>query len=192
VIGDVAGHDTAAAAAMGQIRSIVRTVGALDGDGPAALLQRVEQVMGTLQAPILATTVVARLEQTDTDPADGGARLRWSNAGHPPPMVLTGDGRVETLATDHADLLLGVDPTAARREHAVTLHRDAVVLLYTDGLIERRDQDLDQGLDRLRGTLAGLAGCELEALCDELLARMLPAEPDDDVALLAVRVHPRH
>jgi serine phosphatase RsbU (regulator of sigma subunit) len=87
--------------------------------------------------------------------------------------------------------MLGVDPAAPRRESQVTLGRDSVVLLYSDGLIERRDQDLDHGLDRLQRTLAELAGRELDELCDDLLARMLPADPDDDVALVAVRLHPQ-
>ncbi|MGY1827576.1 SpoIIE family protein phosphatase [Blastococcus sp. SYSU DS0541] len=191
VIGDVVGHDVQAAAAMGQIRSIVRTLGALDHDGPAAVLCRVEQVMETLQTPILATTVVARLEQTDEERADGLTRLRWSNAGHPPPMAVTIDGSVTALTTAHTDLLLGVDATATRRESQVHLGRDTVVLFYTDGLVERRDSDLDAGTARLQDTLAELAGRNLDELCDELLDRMLPDAPDDDVALVAVRLHPQ-
>ncbi|MGY2080118.1 SpoIIE family protein phosphatase [Modestobacter sp. SYSU DS0657] len=191
VIGDVAGHDVAAAAAMGQIRSIVRTVGALDHDGPAAVLRQVEQVMETLQSPILATTVVARLEQTEDERAARLTRLRWSNAGHPPPMAVMPDGTVTVLTAERADLLLGVDAAAPRREWEATLDREAVVVLYTDGLVERRDQDLDQGLARLQATLAELAGHDLDELCDELLARMLPGAPEDDVALVAVRLHPQ-
>jgi serine phosphatase RsbU (regulator of sigma subunit) len=191
VIGDVVGHDVQAAAAMGQIRSIVRTVGALDHDGPAAILRQVEQVMETLQSPILATTVVARLEQTDAERADGLTRLRWSNAGHPPPMAVTPEGTVTALTADHTDLLLGVDAAASRRESQATLGRDAVVVLYTDGLVERRGSDLDQGTARLQATLADLAGRQLDELCDELLARMLPDAPEDDVALVAVRLHPQ-
>ncbi|MBB3084653.1 SpoIIE family protein phosphatase [Geodermatophilus sabuli] len=189
VIGDVAGHDVQAAAAMGQLRSIVRTVGALDHDGPAAVLRQVERVMETLQAPILATTVVARLEQTDPEKDAGLTRLRWSNAGHPPPMAVAPDGTVTVLTAERADLLLGVDPTAPRRESQVTLGWDTVVVLYTDGLIERRDADLDTGITRLQATLAELAGRDLDELCDELLARMLSDAPDDDVALVAVRLH---
>ncbi|SNR90533.1 PAS domain S-box-containing protein [Geodermatophilus saharensis] len=189
VIGDVAGHDVQAAAAMGQIRSIVRTVGALDHDGPASVLRQVEQVMQTLRSQILATTVVARLEQTDEEKAAGLTRLRWSNAGHPPPMTVTPDGAVTVLAAGRADLLLGVDPTAPRREAQVTLGWDTVVVLYTDGLVERRTSDLDAGTARLQAVLADLAGRELDELCDELLARMLPDAPDDDVALIAVRLH---
>ncbi|HYH26540.1 MAG TPA: SpoIIE family protein phosphatase [Blastococcus sp.] len=191
VIGDVVGHDVQAAAAMGQIRSIVRTVGALDHDGPAAILNQVEQVMQTLQSPILATTVIARLEQTDEEKAAGQTRLRWSNAGHPPPVTIDSGGQVTVLTTRGADLLLGVDAAAPRRESQVTLGRDAVVILYTDGLIERRDSDLDAGTARLQAVLADLAGAELDQLCDELLARMLPDAPDDDVALVAVRLHPQ-
>jgi PAS domain S-box-containing protein len=192
VIGDVAGHDVQAAAAMGQIRSIVRTIGALDHDGPAAVLRQAEQVMQTLQSPILATSVVARLEQTDQEKAAGLTRMRWSNAGHPPPMTIDSDGTVTALTTVRADLLLGVDADAPRRESEVTLGRDAVVILYTDGLVERRDTDLDAGTARLHATLAELAGRELDELCDELLARMLPDAPEDDVALVAVRLHPQH
>jgi serine phosphatase RsbU (regulator of sigma subunit) len=191
VIGDVVGHDAQAAAAMGQIRSIVRTISALDGDGPAAVLRQTERVMQTLQSQILATTIVARLEQTDDERAAGLTRLRWSNAGHPPPIAITPDGEVQLLTAEHVDLLVGVDPDAPRRESQVTLERSSVVLLYTDGLVERRDQDLDHGLARLQETLADLAGRDLDELCDELLARMLPAEPDDDVALVAVRLHPQ-
>ena len=191
VVGDVVGHDVEAAAAMGQIRSIVRTVGALDHDGPAAVLRQVEEVMQTLQSGILATTIVARLEQTDGERGDGLTRVRWSNAGHPPPMTVTPDGVVTVLTAERADLLLGVDPTAPRREREATLHRGAVVVFYTDGLVERRDQDLDQGLARLEATLAELAGRDLDELCDELLNRMLPAAPDDDVALVVVKLHPQ-
>ncbi|TFV89491.1 GAF domain-containing SpoIIE family protein phosphatase [Blastococcus sp. CT_GayMR16] len=187
VIGDVVGHDTQAAAAMGQIRSTVRTIGAESNDGPADLLRRVDRVLDTLQAGIVATSVVARLEQTGDGESEGLTQLRWSNAGHPPPATVTADGRVRLLTAERTDLLLGVDPDAPRRESLVTLDPDAVLLLYTDGLVERRDQDLDHGLDRLRRTLADLAGWDLEEMCDELLARMVPASPDDDVAVIAVR-----
>jgi serine phosphatase RsbU (regulator of sigma subunit) len=95
------------------------------------------------------------------------------------------------LTAERADLLLGVDAAAPRRESQMTLSWDTVVVLYSDGLIERRDTDLDAGLARLQATLAELAGRDLDELCDELLARMLPDAPDDDVALVAVRLHPQ-
>jgi serine phosphatase RsbU (regulator of sigma subunit) len=106
-------------------------------------------------------------------------------------VVLHPGGRVTALEAPAVDRLLGVTPDAPRRGHEVDLERDAVVLLYTDGLVERRDQDLDEGLARLQRTLGELAGRGLDDVCDELLARMLPESPEDDVALVAVRLHPQ-
>ncbi|MGY1721353.1 SpoIIE family protein phosphatase [Blastococcus sp. SYSU DS0552] len=191
VIGDVIGHDIAAAAAMGQIRTIVRTIGAEDGAAPAEILSRADRVMETLQTGTAATAVVARLEQTDDERRRGVTRLRWANAGHPPPMAIHPDGTVLPMATVPADRLLGVTPDASRRESEVLLDRGAVVLLYTDGLVERRDQDLDAGLAHLQRELEALAGQDLDSMCDQLLERMLPDNPDDDVALVAVRLHPQ-
>ncbi|WP_448616432.1 SpoIIE family protein phosphatase [Modestobacter sp. URMC 112] len=192
VIGDVVGHDIHAAAAMGQMRTIVRTLGAEDGHGPAEILRRADAVMETLMVDTVATVAVARLEQTPGERDRGITRIRWSNAGHPPPFVINGDGTVLPLTGLRADLLLGVRPDTRRREHEVVLDRNSVVLMYTDGLVERRDQDLDRGLQRLQDTLEELAGRDLDELCDQLLARMLPDSPEDDVALVAVRLHPQN
>ncbi|SFP57259.1 PAS domain S-box-containing protein [Geodermatophilus dictyosporus] len=191
VIGDVVGHDVQAAAAMGQARTIVRALAARDHAAPAEVLAEVEQVMQTLQSAILATAVVARLEQTDEERAARLARLRWSNAGHPPPMVITPEHQVRVLDGGRPDLLLGVSPDVPRREAEVTLPWDSVVLLYTDGLVESRHEDIDHGLDRLQTVLGELAGRDLDSLCDEVLARMLPTNPGDDVALIALQLHPQ-
>jgi serine phosphatase RsbU (regulator of sigma subunit) len=102
VIGDVAGHDSQAAAALGQIRTVVRALGAHDHDGPATVLAQADQVRQTLQSAILATALVARPEQTADERDRGLTRLRWSNAGHPPPMMLTSDGQVQLLPTERA------------------------------------------------------------------------------------------
>ena len=93
------------------------------------------------------------------------------------------------LATWRGDLLLGVDPEARRRESVVTLDRGSTVLLYTDGLIERRDADLDAGLVRLRETLVELADRPLEEMLDEVIERLVHGRPEDDVAIVAVRLH---
>jgi len=117
--------------------------------------------------------------------------MRWANAGHLPPLVINPDGSVAELAAWKGDLLLGVDPEAGRRESVVTLDRGATVLLYTDGLIERRDADLDAGMVRLREALIELAHLPLEQLLDEVLTRLVDGHPEDDVALVAVRLHPQ-
>ena len=184
VIGDVAGHDTAAAAEMGQLRGLLRGIAHYSGAGPAEVLRGLDAAMAAMHTGTLATASIARLE-------DGGRLLRWASAGHPPPLVAHPDGTVTVLADGLGDLLLGVDPAAVRRESTVPLPPGAVVLLYTDGLVERRDCDVDTGVARLRRHLATLADRPLEEMADELLARMLPATPGDDVALVAICVHPQ-
>ena len=118
--------------------------------------------------------------------------MRWSNAGHPPPLLVTATGTVTVLEGSAGnDLLLGFDPGTDRNENEVLLPVGGTLVLYTDGLVERRTQVVDDGIARLAGHLAELArdGTPLERLCDQLLERMLPDRLEDDVALLAVR-HP--
>jgi serine phosphatase RsbU (regulator of sigma subunit) len=215
VIGDVVGHDTAAAAAMGQVRGLLRGIAVTTGEGPADVLRRVDEAMQTLQVDTTATAIVARLEQTDDERRQGLTRLRWSNAGHPPPLVALhpeapdtpesqpgtdtgtdtgtdGSGAVTTLWSEHDELLLGLDPHTERTESVLTLTRGTTVLLYTDGLVERRGQPLEVGVARLEQVLTELvdAGLDLEQMCDALLRRLVPARPEDDVAIVAVRLHP--
>ncbi|ANH38024.1 putative diguanylate cyclase YegE [Nocardioides dokdonensis FR1436] len=191
VIGDVVGHDTAAAAAMGQVRNLLRGVSVFSGLGPGDVLHGVDRALDTLGVDTTATAVLARLEQTPEEVEEGVTRLRWSNAGHPPPAVLTPEGTVDLLLTDDPDLLLGLDPDVRRGEQQVVLRRGSTVLLFTDGLVERRGEDLDVGLERLRRELASLAVGDppLDELCDRLLARMVPSVREDDIALVAVRLH---
>jgi PAS domain S-box-containing protein len=190
VIGDVVGHDTAAAAAMGQVRGLLRGIAIHTGDGPASVLRGVDRVIETLRTEITATAVVARLEQTAEQRERRVTDVRWSNAGHPPPMIVGPDGAVTFAEASDTDLLLGLDPTTQRAESMLTIEDGSTVLLYTDGLVERRGQSLGDGLDYLRRTLAELSADRpgLEELCDRLLQRMLPDRRDDDVALVAVRL----
>jgi serine phosphatase RsbU (regulator of sigma subunit) len=189
VIGDVVGHDTEAAAAMGQLRGLLRGIATYSDAPPVEVLRGLDSSMATLRTNTLATAAVARFEQTPEEAELGVTRMRWANAGHLPPLVINPDGSVAELATWKGDLLLGVDPEAQRRESVVTLEPGATVLLYTDGLIERRDADLDAGIVRLRDTLVELSSLPLEELLDEVLERLVQGRPEDDVALVAVRLH---
>ena len=191
VIGDVVGHDMAAAAAMGQVRSLLRGIAAYSDAGPCEVLRGLDSAMAVLQINTLATAAVARFEQTDDERRRGVTRMVWANAGHLPPFALHPDGSVAVLNAPKPDLLLGVDATVQRTESVVTLDRGSTVLLYTDGLVERRDADLDAGLHRLRTQLAALAQLPLPQLCDELITRLVAGKPEDDVALVAVRLHPQ-
>ncbi|MGY1694089.1 SpoIIE family protein phosphatase [Geodermatophilus sp. SYSU D00814] len=189
VIGDVVGHDTEAAAAMGQLRGLLRGIATYSDAGPGEVLRGLDASMALLQTRVLATATVARFEQTDDELRRGVTRMRWANAGHLPPLVTNPDGSVAELASWRGDLLLGVDPEARREESVVTLDRGATVLLFTDGLIERRDADLDAGMARLREALRELADRPLQELLDEVLERLVDGRPEDDVALVAVRLH---
>jgi serine phosphatase RsbU (regulator of sigma subunit)/PAS domain-containing protein len=190
VIGDVAGHDTAAAATMGQLRNMLRGIATSDDDaGPADVLRRVDRSMAQLDLRTLATAVIARLEQNLEERERGVTRLRWSNAGHLPPLVIDTDGSVTALPDGRPEMLLGVDPSTRRTDTVTVLERGSTVLLYTDGLVERRDSDLDSGIERLLTALTDLAHLPLQQLCDAVLQRLVDGRPDDDVALIAIRLH---
>jgi len=180
VIGDVAGHDVVAATTMAQARGVLRGIAQTVPESPAAVLTALDRALQGLGVRTLVTATVAVVCRG----SGGTAELRWSNAGHPPP-VLVGAGGSTVLERD-ADLLLGVDATAPRRDHRVPLPAGGTLVLYTDGLVERRGVPLDAGTAWLADELAGLAGRPLEELCDGLLADV--TERLDDVAVLAVRM----
>ena len=110
-------------------------------------------------------------------------------------MMIKHDGSVQPLLSLHQNLLLEVVPGIDRRDSEVVLDSGSTVILYTDGLVERRDQPLQEGLEKLQAVLEDLAAAEsdgpadLDTLVDRMLARMLPAVPEDDVAVVAVRLH---
>jgi PAS domain S-box-containing protein len=184
-IGDVVGHDTRAAAAMGQVRGLLRGISYSGGGTPAEVLGEVDRALTGLSLRTMATALVARLEPQ----ADGGPLLlRWANAGHPPPVLVGRDGSVRLLAAGTADLLLGVAPGCRRQDHTVPVPPGSTVLLYTDGLVERRDRDIDAGTDQLLAVLRACAGLPLDELCDRVLEHMFLPDAEDDVAVLAVRL----
>jgi PAS domain S-box-containing protein len=189
VIGDVVGHDTEAAAAMGQLRGMLRGIGYRDGISPAEILTGLDAAIHGLATGTMATAAIARVEQTPEDRAAGRTRLRWSNAGHPPPLLLHQDGRIEELTGGRAELMLGVEPSARRTDSALTVGRGSTLLLFTDGLVEGRKLPLDEGTARLRSVLAELADEPLADLCDAVIERLQPEGPQDDVALVAIRLH---
>jgi light-regulated signal transduction histidine kinase (bacteriophytochrome) len=190
VIGDVVGHDTAAAAAMAQLRGILRGIAYASADGPAGVLARLDAAVAGLDLQAMATVLVGRLEQDGTDAAAGRTRLRWASAGHLPPVVIDPDGQQRVLAGPRPGLLLGVAPGATRPEVETVLERGSTLVLYTDGLVERRDQVFDDGVQRLAAALAEYRQLPVEAVCDALLHRLLPERAEDDVALVAVRLAP--
>jgi serine phosphatase RsbU (regulator of sigma subunit) len=189
VIGDVAGHDITAAAAMGQLRTMLRMAGHDGAAGPAQVLSTVDVACDTLGQDVFATALVARVERFTLDEPARDRAITWSSAGHPPPLLLHPDGEVQVLHRP-PDRLLGTDEPSPRSDHTTVLHPGDTLLLVTDGLIEHGRSGIDAGLTRLTGALPALTGLPLEKLCDRLLADILTGRADDDVALVAVRHHP--
>jgi serine phosphatase RsbU (regulator of sigma subunit) len=180
VVGDVGGHDREAAAAMAQIRNLLRGIAFESFDGPGALMGRLDRAVQGLGIDVLATALLARVE------GQGHARkLRWSNAGHPPPLLRRPDGTVVVL-DDDPDLLLGLDRHVTRTDHTIAFPSGSLLVLYTDGLIERRDADIDNGVHRVIETLRAMSITDPEAVVDAILAVADPTN-EDDIAVLVAR-----
>lgn len=182
VIGDVTGHDLQAAADMSQIRNMLRTMAWAQRTPPSRVVDRLDEALPYITDDLMATLVLVLVERQE----EGRWRLRWTSAGHPPPLLVCGDGSARFL--DEAQgLLLGTGLRTERPDAEVPIPAHGTFLLYTDGLVERREESIDAGMNRLRRHATSLAGLPLPAFCDALLHRMRN-DVTDDVALLALRL----
>lgn len=183
VIGDVQGHGVAAAATMGQLRSAVRAF-ALTGHDPRETMSATNHLLIGLDPGQFASCCYVLL-----DPGTG--LVRAVRAGHPQPVVRHADGRTEVLDLA-GGVVLGVDPEAAYPVTELTLGDGAVIALFTDGLVERADADIDEGIERLRATLAGAGHLPLAEAADLVIAqaRQDDDRPDDIALLMAARRAP--
>ncbi|QAY69325.1 ATP-binding SpoIIE family protein phosphatase [Xylanimonas protaetiae] len=185
VIGDVVGHDVEAAAAMGQLRSVVRSY-AYELTTPGVVLDRVDTLVQGMRIPRSASLVYATLRKRDDAAGPGEERwdMEYTRAGHLPPLLLR-DGEVRQLDEGGGSLVgFGFIERRTARE---TLRPGDVLLLYTDGLIERRDRSLKVGLDALTETSARITARDAAGVGEELLSRLADA-PEDDVAIVVVRL----
>jgi serine phosphatase RsbU (regulator of sigma subunit) len=178
-IGDVAGHGLIAAAGMTRIGNALRGL-SVTGKPPGELLGWLNDLVCQDESPELVAS--AAIGWLDGDrPA-----LRWAQAGHPPPVLLR-DGEPRLL-TRPAGLLLGTEPTSVYELATEELSHGDLLFFYTDGLIERRGKDIDEGLLALLCATADIQGEPADDMLEELLARMNPPVAEDDVCLLAIRV----
>ena len=186
VVGDVVGHGPPAAAVMGQLRSVLAAQ-LLDGCSPAAALERLDRFAARV-AGSAGSTCACLLYDWST------GVLRWALAGHPPVLLVGGPGGARFLGgidTGGSGAVLGVRGRPPYAEGSAEVAAGSSIVLYTDGLVERRGELLDTGLDRLATAAVGLAGlgpAELVAALAE--ATLGNAGPADDVALLVVRAVP--
>jgi hypothetical protein len=179
VVGDATGHDAQAAARMAELRNLLRGTAVDAQQPPAETLSRLDRVIDHLTPELSGTCVYVQLDRVER-------RLRWSSAGHLPPVLLR-DGVADLLETP-PDLMLGVRVGTDRADHERDLLPGDVVVLYTDGLVEQRRTALDVRLEALRQAVQALSGLDAEQLADALVQR-LPSG-DDDVAVLVLHVEP--
>jgi serine phosphatase RsbU (regulator of sigma subunit) len=176
-VGDVMGRGVAAAAAMAQMRAAVRAYLAVE-PSPAAVLDRLDRMLQQYGPEQLVTLLCAL-----ADPGRG--ELVVANAGHPPPVVLRRSGEREQLeAADGPPLGISESP---RQESTLSFNDGDLVLVFTDGLIERRDETIDDGQARLLDALATVQGPDLQSHLDALVEAVRDPTRDDDVAALALR-----
>ncbi len=188
VIGDVAGHNLSSAATMVQVRTMMRSLSWGVADTPAGNVGRLDRFLLDIGQEGVATMVSAHLSAEADE--DGRHELRWTNAGHPPPLLIE-RGAVRWLEDEQfssTDVMIGVDPDTERSDHLALVPQGATVLLFTDGLTERRGEDLTEGLGRLAAAAGAHHHLPLEKFVDTLLDVMAPGDLDDDVALLALRI----
>jgi anti-anti-sigma factor len=180
-VGDVVGHGPAAAAVMGQLRSSLASY-LLDGHGPAAALERLDNFAARIPGAQGSTAVCLTLDWLTGE-------LRFARAGHLP-VLLVGPGGAEYLEGG-AGTVLAVLGRPSYVEGTATVAAGSSVLLYTDGLVERRTEVIDDGLARLAAAAAAHKEADPETLADGVVADMLgDVPPLDDVALVVVRLMP--
>ena len=174
IVGDVAGHGLEAAITMGQMRSAARALA--PDHGPAALLEALDRFLcSTVEEPLATAAVIV------IDPAE--RTLRYCLAGHPPPMLRGPDGSVSLLG-EVPGALLGLE-THNRPEEVVTFAPGSCVVLFTDGLVERRDETFDAGIARLAIALKAALPPDPASLCDTLVEQSVPPnDREDDIAIL--------
>lgn len=188
-VGDVVGHDLYAVSTMSQLRSMVQALACQPGAEPGAVLTALNRLSLHLGMGNLATLVYGRLDRPAgpagaAGAAPAAATLTWANAGHPPPLLVSPDG-TSVLDRTRAPLLGLTD--RGYHQASVSLPAGALLLFYTDGLIEDPDRPRDDPVAELAAAAGTHAGLGLDDLCDRLIAA---APTADDVALLAVRVRP--
>jgi PAS domain S-box-containing protein len=179
IVGDCVGHGLAAATVMGQLRSACRAL-LLENPSPRVALAGLDRFAARLPGAECTTAFCAVL-----DPDTG--ELTYASAGHPPPVLVYADGNARMLQ-DGRDIPLGLRTDRLRPEASLTMPARATLLLYTDGLVERRRQPLDKGIALVTDLVQDGSGSALEDLASEIMGRLAPdGGYQDDVALLLYR-----
>ncbi|GAA2430455.1 GAF domain-containing SpoIIE family protein phosphatase [Streptomyces macrosporus] len=184
VIGDVVGHDLRAAAAMAQTRNMLRALLYDRRTPPSLVLGALDRTLHAITDNPVATACLARVE-----PEEDGWTLRWSTAGHLPPLLVRPDGRTRYLYAEPG-LPLGVDTGQPRPDHTRPLRGGTTVVFFTDGLVEHPARPIDVCMDELARVAAAHADRSPDELC-RVLADNRTSDGHDDIAILALRLPDR-
>jgi phosphoserine phosphatase RsbU/P len=177
VVGDIVGKGIEAASAMGQLKSATRALAVAELQ-PAELLTRLDAFVEQIPTTQMSTLVYAVIDLRD-------GQLSLACAGHPPPVLIVPDGEPALVWEGRSRPLGLVVPGSPRQQTTLELEHGARLLFYTDGLIERRAENIDEGLDRLLHAVATHSSVAVDLLVDGLLDELLTAGPNrDDVCLL--------
>ena len=180
MIGDVVGHGVRAATTMSELRNALRAF-AVEGHSPGKALHQLDRVVHATFGPGMIATVLFLI----IDASKGTVSL--SRAGHPPPALRTAGGEIRYLETG-STLPLGIDDRVKADEAEYAVNPGDTLLLFTDGLVERRRESINTGFDRLREAFTN-APTDVDELCDYILERTVTEQAShDDIAVLAVRV----
>jgi serine phosphatase RsbU (regulator of sigma subunit) len=184
VIGDVAGHDAEAAVRMTQMRAAVRALAYDRPEEPNHVLRRLDELVCGLEFAEMATVTYAVLE-----PASDRSvwSVRWSSAGHPPPLAVGRHGTAAYLP-QQGGIVIGITPHADRPVNARLLPAGCSVVFHTDGLVEHRGRDIDDGMRAAERSAGRVGTAPLPVVCDALMDCCPDSE--DDVAVLGVRLTP--
>ncbi|MFN2533905.1 MAG: SpoIIE family protein phosphatase, partial [Pseudonocardiaceae bacterium] len=183
VVGDVVGQGAPAAAVMGQLRSALAAY-LLQGQPPAQVLEHLNRFSARIPGAKCTTATVMILNSSTGE-------LCWARAGHPPPLVIDPHGQPRYLNDGRGPCLGVVSNRLAFRQGHGHIAPGSCVLLYSDGLIERRGEVIDDGLDRLAAVSAELCTATPALIIDELLKQMLDGRVrPDDIALVIAKLLP--
>ncbi|MBP2706274.1 SpoIIE family protein phosphatase [Microbispora sp. RL4-1S] len=179
-VGDVAGHGLAAASAMAKLRHAITGLAFADHD-PAQILVALNRLLRRMRPDVLATAVVANYDSVN-------GTLSWSHAGHPPMLLVRGD-TVHRL--HHPGVLLGVFETVSYTCASARLQAGDLLLMFTDGLIERPGRDLFDGLDALGATISDVLRRRPRDRMAAIMEALAPSNTSDDTCILVARIQPR-
>ncbi|WP_411103069.1 PP2C family protein-serine/threonine phosphatase [Streptomyces sp. cmx-4-9] len=178
-VGDACGHGLGAVARMAQQRHALAGLAHAPGTHAGQLTTWLNELLCSDPAAETATAIIGHVDAERT--------FRWACAGHPPPLLLR-DGRASTLDTGHRGPLLGMLPGHDYATATAPLRPDDLLLLYTDGMVERRGEDITQGIDALRTVLLSCTGLGAQESLDRIMAAYTPEHHEDDTCLVAVRL----